>query len=52
MVQYKNDADKLSPEKRFYYERFKALLQVITAIKTNKFGKNVCSLGHLLTKDA
>tara|TARA_R110002074_G_scaffold77719_3_gene176211 strand:+ start:346 stop:585 length:240 start_codon:yes stop_codon:yes gene_type:complete len=39
-VQYKNDADKLSPEKRFYYERFKALLQVIKAIKINKFGKN------------
>jgi len=39
-VQYKMDAHKLSPEKRFYYERFKALLQVIRAIKMNKFGEN------------
>jgi hypothetical protein len=44
-VQYKIDADKLSPEKRFYYERFKALLQVIKAIKINKFGKNNILLG-------
>ncbi len=45
-VQYKNDADKLSPEKRFYYERFKALLQAIKAIKINKFGKNHVLIGQ------
>lgn len=30
---------KLSPEKRFYYERFKALLQVMSDIKINNFSK-------------
>lgn len=32
-------ACRLSPEKRFYYERFTALLQVICAIKVDNFGK-------------
>jgi hypothetical protein len=33
-------AHKLSPEKRFYYERFKMLLQAINDIKIDNFGKN------------
>jgi len=45
-VHYKMDAHKLSPEKRFYYERFKALLQVIRAIKINKFSKNYILLSQ------
>lgn len=45
-VHYKMDAHKLSPEKRFYYERFKALLQVIRAIKIDKFSKNYILFGQ------
>jgi len=45
-VHYKMDAHKLSPEKRFYYERFKALLQVMRAIKINKFSKNYILFGQ------
>ena len=49
--QYTICADKLSPEKRFYYERFKALLQVINAIKTNKFGKKYVWSGQVRCKN-
>jgi len=33
-------ADKLSPEKRLYYERLMVFLQVISRIKIDNFSKN------------